>query len=44
MVPTHYLFLEVGTETCEVDTVFPPDDLWFGSDIYTNVQFYIICI
>ena len=20
----------VGTETCEVDNVLPPDDLWFG--------------
>ena len=26
----------VGTETWEVDNVFAPDDLWFGSISYTN--------
>ena len=24
------------TETCGVDNVFPPDDLWIGLDTYTN--------
>ena len=26
----------IGTETYEVDNVFHPDDLWFGSDTNTN--------
>ena len=35
----------VGTKTHEVDDVFPPDDLWFGSDIYSKCTvLYIICI
>ena len=46
----------VGTETCEVDNVFTPDDLWFGSHTYTNgavlhnlysdveMMGYVICI
>ena len=25
---------EMGTETCEADDVFPPDDHWFDLDIY----------
>ena len=25
-------YLWIGTETCWVDNVFPPDDLWFNSD------------
>ena len=25
-----------GIETCEVVNVFPPNDLWFGLDTYTN--------
>ena len=30
---------EIGTETCGVDDVFPPDDLWFGSDTNTTSAF-----
>ena len=26
----------IGTDTCRVDDVFPPDDLRFGSDTYTK--------
>ena len=26
----------MDTEICEVDDVFPPNGLWFGSDTYTN--------
>ena len=26
----------LGTETCEADDMFPPDDLWFDSDINLN--------
>ena len=26
----------VGSETCEVDNVFPPDDLCFSLDTYAN--------
>ena len=29
-----------GAETCEMDNVFPPDDLWFGSDTYTKRTFF----
>ena len=33
----------IGTETCWVDSVFSPDDLWFGSDIERRVLLYISC-
>ena len=26
----------IGFETCEVDNVFSPDDLWFGSEANTK--------
>ena len=47
---------DIGTKTCEVDNVFSPDDLWFGSNTYTNwavlynlyldvkMMGYVICI
>ena len=28
---------EIGTETCGMDKVFPPDDLWFGLDTYDSL-------
>ena len=28
----------IGIGTYEVDSVFPPDDLWFGSDTNTNSE------
>ena len=31
----------LGTETCEVDNMFPPDDLGFGS--YTNTNCGVMC-
>ena len=33
----------VGTETCGMDNVFPPDDLYFGLDTYNNL-YDCICI
>ena len=27
----------IGTKTCEMGNMFPPDALWFGSDTYTNL-------
>ena len=34
-----------GTETCEVDSVFPPDDLWLGADTSMNcVILYNLCL
>ena len=33
--------LGVGTKTCEVDNVFPPNDLWFGLDTYTGCASFI---
>ena len=61
MLPEHVVHPEwpgkgIGTETCEVDNVFLTDDLWFGSDTYTNcavlyklyldvlMMGYVICI
>ena len=36
---------EIDTETCEVDNVFPPDDIWFTSDNNTNsVIIYNFCL
>ena len=36
---------EIGTETCEVDDVFSPNKLWFGSDTKKRIvrlyKFYI---
>ena len=32
----------VGTETCGVDNVFPPDDLWFGLDTCDSLYECII--
>ena len=34
----------IGTDTCEVDNVFPPDDFWFGADTYINYTVNITCI
>ena len=31
----------LGTETCEMDNVFPPDDLWFGLDTYDSLYEYM---
>ena len=31
----------IGTETCEMDNVFPPDDLQFGLDTYDSLYEYI---
>ena len=31
----------IGTETCEMDNVFPPDDLLFGLDTYDSLCEYI---
>ena len=38
LCPTAYLIIGrgTGTETCEMGSVFPPDDLWIGLDTYTN--------
>ena len=44
---TMLVSIQVGTETCEVDNVFPPEELWFGSNTYmncVNCAVYIICI
>ena len=40
-VPTNLITLlntgrGIGIETCEVNVVFPPDDIWFGSDTITK--------
>ena len=40
-VPAHSSVLldtgrEIGTDSCGMDYVFPPHDLWFGSDTYTS--------
>ena len=41
MVPAHLSVPLIagrgaGTETCGIDSVFPPDDPWTGLDTYTN--------
>ena len=41
MVPAHLSIPLItgqgtGTETCGIDSVFPPDDLWIGLDTYMN--------
>ena len=30
----------VDTETCRVDDVFAPNDIWFGSGTYPNMFLY----
>ena len=37
----------IGTETCWMDYVFPPDDLWFGSDnknCTCTVLYIYVCV
>ena len=34
----------IGTETCKLDNVCPPYDLWFGSDPNTICVLHVICI
>ena len=39
--------IRMGTKTCEMEDVFPPDDLWFGLDTYDSLYEYIyiyVCV